>query len=142
MNDIEELTCLEGMTEFDMKYLRYIQERYDLKQSVVQQEMKKMFERLEEIKGREQMSIEDKIKNAKESHLFDELSEKEKFEAILEARLKVRLLAELEKIKAEMDEYKEFQDGHFIDASEMKHALMYIINTRLCKLKGESNGQT
>lgn len=54
MNDIEELTCLEGMTEFDMKYLRYIQERYDLKQSVVQQEMKKMFERLEEIKGREQ----------------------------------------------------------------------------------------
>ena len=49
------------------------------------------------------------------------------------------LETELEEIKAEMDEYKEFQDGHFIDASEMKCALMYIINTHICKLKGENN---
>ena len=38
------------MTEFDMKYLRYIQERYNLKQSIVLQEMKMLFKRLEEIK--------------------------------------------------------------------------------------------
>ena len=40
-------------TDFDLRYMRYIQERYDLKQSIVWKEMEKMFERLEEIRGKE-----------------------------------------------------------------------------------------
>ena len=49
------------------------------------------------------------------------------------------LVVKLEQIKTEMNEYKEFQDGHFIDASEMKYALMYIIDAHLYELKGEEN---
>jgi len=36
-----------------------------------------------------------------------------------------------------MDEYEPFQNGHWKDASEMKFALMYVIDNRIKELKGE-----
>lgn len=85
------------------------------------------------------MSIEDKIKNAKESHLFDELSEKEKFEAIVEARVKVRLIAEFEKIKAEIIACTQQEEG------EVPACINYgiklsteIVEKHISKLKGEN----
>ena len=47
------------------------------------------------------------------------------------------LITELEQIKEEMSEYKEFQDGHFIDAAQMKYALMYVVDTHLYDLRGD-----
>lgn len=52
----------------------------------------------------QQMSIEEKMANAKESHLFDGLSEEDKFEAVLAGKLAVALIKELEKIEAEIKE--------------------------------------
>ena len=49
------------------------------------------------------------------------------------------IIFELEEIKSEMDKYKEFQDGHFIEASDMKYSLMYVIDEHILALKGEND---
>ena len=85
------------------------------------------------------MSIKDKMKKAKESHLFDELSEKEKFEAILEGKLKVRLIAELERERDKLlpkyrgGEADEYNKG----ANDMLEEIIEHIDNRILELKGE-----
>ena len=89
------------------------------------------------------MNIKDKIKNAKESHLFDELSEKEKFEAILEGRLKVRLIAELDEIKTEINNIKDLDIVVLEDGSDgyddfvKRDFIVQILDNHISELKGE-----
>lgn len=84
------------------------------------------------------MSIKDKMKNAKESHLFDELSEKEKFEAILEGKLKVRLISELEKIKAEinLEDFYCYCEDDYVYSGGLQKAIE-IIDKYIAELKGK-----
>ena len=82
------------------------------------------------------MSIKDKMKNAKESHLFDELSEKEKFEAILEGKLKVRLISELEKIEAEIQDEIFYCKG-YVSYSNALNYCYNIVDNHIKELKGE-----
>ena len=52
----------------------------------------------------QKLSVEEKMADAKESHLFDGLSEEDKFEAVLAGKLQVALIKELEKIEADIKE--------------------------------------
>lgn len=66
----------------------------------------------------QQLSIEEKMANAKESHLFDGLSEEDKFEAVLAGKLAVALIKELEKIEAEITEVKLPRDNPYNKQTE------------------------
>ena len=83
------------------------------------------------------MSIEEKMRNAKESHLFDELSEDEKFEAILEGKLQ----AELEKIKAEIKELRTISYGTMYRTEPLvsQTCALNILDKHISELKGENN---
>lgn len=56
------------------------------------------------------MSLKDKMANAKEVDLFEDLTQEEKIEAIVEGRLQVAMIKELEKIKKEI-QAEQITDG-------------------------------
>ena len=101
-------TCKLSMSNIDCDY--HSQRLYEECTCIVKEKSTKYLKADKRKHGRpkycplQQLSIEEKMANAKESHLFDGLSEEDKFEAVLAGKLAVALIKELEKIEADIKE--------------------------------------
>lgn len=85
------------------------------------------------------MSLKDKMANAKEVDLFEDLTQEEKIEAIVEGRLQVAMIKELEKIRNEVSWIAETTiDRNTGIAYCRKNVIYRIIDKHISELKGEN----